>query len=77
VLESEHRVQPSIELMETRLLTDSHRELVSQHATNVCQGAYDLERTEARVSQCDWVCDDPAPYSASTTWLVSCKSASE
>jgi hypothetical protein len=77
VLESQHRVQPYIELLEARSLTNGHRELVPQHAANVCKGAYDLERTGAWVSQCEWVCDDPAPCTASTTWLVSCKSDSE
>jgi len=76
-LESEHRIWPYIELHEAGSLVVRHEELAPQLSANVCKGAYSLERTEAWVSQCDFVCNDPRPYTVQTTWLVSCKSASE
>jgi hypothetical protein len=58
-------------------LVDQDKNLANERAAGLCIRPNTIEITERRIVPCDWVCDGHPPYTTSTTWLVSCKSASE
>lgn len=77
MIETPHWEEYPTEVVKSIDVVDQDKNAANEHAVALCNGAYAIEVTERRIVPCDRLCDGHAPYTTSTAWLVSCKSASE